>query len=66
MNNKATDLRYKLKLSQSAMARELGVARQVVWRYETGRTEPSLAIIKKLISLAAEHKIKVKAGDFIS
>jgi len=25
-----------------------------------------LAIIKKLISLAAEHKIKVKAGDFIS
>jgi len=51
-------------MTQTALADALGVSRQIVWRYETGKAEPTVAMIKKLMAIAREKGIKVNPNDF--
>jgi len=44
-----TNAREKLGLSQSALARDLGISRVTLWRHETGKSD-----IPVLVSLAVE------------
>ena len=64
MSNPVVNLRYKLHMTQTALADALGVSRQIVWRYETGKAEPTVAMIKKLMAIARGKGIKVNPNDF--
>ena len=64
MSNPVVDLRFKLHMTQTGLAAALGVSRQIVWRYETGKAEPTVAMIKKLMALAKNKGIKVNPNDF--
>jgi len=64
MSNPVVNLRYKLHMTQTGLAAALGVSRQIVWRYETGKSEPPVSMIKKLMAIAREKGIKVNPNDF--
>lgn len=58
MQNRIAALRQIERLSQSDLARRLGVSRQSVNAIETGRSDPSLALafrIAELFGLAVEE-----------
>lgn len=52
-------LREKMVLSQSDLAKELGVSFASVNRWERGRYQPTFAIKRKLIPYFKKYKIKV-------
>ena len=44
-------IRVNLGLSRDEMAEKLGVCKQTVANWETGKTEPTLAILRKFSNL---------------
>ena len=51
------ELREEKKLSQEALAREMGVHQRTISKYELGESEPDIATIEKLCKF-----FKVSAG----
>ena len=51
-------------ITQSELAKKLGISRQMVWAYEKNRSVPSFGIAQKLMQLALEHGIAIKAESF--
>jgi putative transcriptional regulator len=51
MQNRLKDLRQRQKMSQSDLARKLGVSRQAVNGFESGKFDPSLEMAFKLATL---------------
>lgn len=41
-------LREKKDMSLSELAIQLGIAKSLLWRYETGKSEPGLSLLMKL------------------
>ncbi len=56
-------IRLELCLSQSELARELGLTVSSVSCYERGTRKPSFCTIRKIIALAKKHRIKIKFED---
>lgn len=54
-------LRAERGWSQARLAAEIGASRLTVWRYETGRNQPSGAYRKLLVELLADHGIPHRA-----
>lgn len=52
------DARLRAQLSQTELARRAGVAQSVISAYESGRREPSLATLTRMVK-ATGHKIKL-------
>jgi DNA-binding XRE family transcriptional regulator len=65
MSNAVKELRQKLNLSQAGFAREMGVCRQMIWRYEVGKAKPSIDIIKRMIDFSRKNNVKINAEDFL-
>lgn len=51
MNNRLKELRQRHKWSQSDLARELGVSRQAINGFESGKFDPSLEMAFKIASM---------------
>ncbi len=52
------ELRKKKKLSQKALAEQIGLSKIQAHRYETGTSQPTLEVIKKLavaLGVSADH-----------
>ena len=47
-SNSLKIFREKAKLTQSELAKRIGVQTQTVWRWEHGEREPSLVVVKQL------------------
>lgn len=57
------NLRKKLCVSQSQLAREIGITPSMISCYERGTREPSYSTVKKLIELAKKNKINLNFDD---
>lgn len=57
-------IRERLLLTQAQLAERLGVCRQMVWAYETGKSMPRFDVVKKLMEMARHNNIQVNAEDF--
>lgn len=57
-------IRQKLCLTQTALANELGVTRQMIYRYENDKSNLSFSIIKKLIAVAHKQGLSISSSDF--
>ena len=44
-------IRSELKMSQAELARQCGVTQAAISKYEDGKREPSLAMLKKIASV---------------
>ncbi len=44
-------IRLELKMSQAELARRCGVTQAAISKYEDGKREPSLAMLKKIASV---------------
>ena len=58
-------IRNKLKLTQMALAAELGVTRTAISYWANGLRSPKDQHKLKIISYAKKHNIKVKLEDFL-
>ena len=58
------DARLKAGLSQRQVARRAGTSQSAVARYETGRTEPSFAVVERLVAACGfEMRITLAEPD---
>jgi transcriptional regulator with XRE-family HTH domain len=57
-------IREKLLLTQGDLALRLGISRQMVWAYESGKSMPRFDVVKKLMAMAKHNDVKVNAEDF--
>ena len=62
IGTKITELRKQKNLSQSDFAREVGVSREMIGRYERGEVMPSIEVAKKIAD-ALEVSLDYLAGD---
>jgi transcriptional regulator with XRE-family HTH domain len=62
MEHALTKFRRKHRLSVRDLAREVGVSAATVSRIETGKQNPSMALLVKLVEAS---KGKLKADDFL-
>jgi DNA-binding XRE family transcriptional regulator len=58
------NIRIHLCLNQTEFAKQIGVAKETVSRYETGERKPRLTIIRKIKELAEKNDIPVRVEDF--
>ena len=59
-------LRIDLCLDQTQLAKELNCSKSSICNYEHGSQFPRFGVIRKMMELAAKHKIKLKPGDFFN
>lgn len=52
-------IRWELRISQQALADEIGCTQTAISAWEIGDREPSYRNIKKLDAFAKKHKLKV-------
>ena len=57
-------IRINMGLNQDEFARELGITKSAVCKYETKQRSPATNIIRKLKELADKHNIEVTYEDF--
>jgi transcriptional regulator with XRE-family HTH domain len=57
-------IRLNLLMSQVEFGKLCGLTRQMVWRYETGRSYPSIEVIRFLLEKGRELGMNIKAEDF--
>ena len=57
-------IRERLVLTRTALAERLGISRQMVWAYETGKSMPRYEVIKKLMLMAKHNDIEINPEDF--
>jgi len=57
-------IRQEAMLNITEFASEIGVSRQAIHSYETGKTKPIYPIIRKIKKYADEHNIEVKVQEF--
>lgn len=57
--------RNKAKLSRAELALLAGTTRQTIHRIEAGEQTPSLALVRRLVSVAADRGQKLRADDFM-
>lgn len=57
-------IRQKLLLTQVEFADKLGISKQMVSNYESGKYNPSMKMIKKLMELCHQHGIAIRTDDF--
>jgi predicted transcriptional regulator len=56
-------IRKTLLLEQEELAKHLGVSKNSVCRYEWGKTQPRMPVLRKLKAFAEKNGIKVKIED---
>lgn len=66
MNSPVKTIRERLLLTQEELAKELGISRQMIWAYETGKSVPRFKVIKKLLEMAKNNDIHVNSEDFFN
>jgi transcriptional regulator with XRE-family HTH domain len=59
-------LRRSLVLEQKEFADLLGIDKSSICNYEHGARKPRLPIIRKMLELAKQHKIKISPEDFLN
>jgi len=59
-------LRRSLVLEQKEFADLLGIDKSSICNYEHGVRKPRLPIIRKMLELAKQHKIKISTEDFLN
>lgn len=64
MSSPVKVIRERLLITQAQLAERLGISRQMVWAYETGRSMPRFDIVKKLMDMARHNNIQINAEDF--
>lgn len=64
MTSPVKSIRKRLLLTQEDLATYLGISRQMVWAYETGKSMPRFETIKSLMKLAKDFGIEINAEDF--
>lgn len=52
-------IRWELRLSQQALAKEIGCTQSAISAWELGEREPTYKMVKKLDEYAKKNKIKV-------
>ena len=57
--------RDDLCLQQTELALLLGVSKQAVWHWETGRKNPSRPHVRQIMELVRKHKLKYTPEDFL-
>jgi len=57
-------IRDHMLITQEQLAKELGVCRQMIWKYERSVSVPRFEIIKKLILMAKNNGIEIETNDF--
>lgn len=57
-------IRVNMGLNQDEFARELGITKSAVSKYESKQRSPKTNIIRKLKDLADKNNIEVKYEDF--
>lgn len=57
-------IREHLLITQEELSRLIGVTRFMVCLYETGKNKPSFGVIRKLMAIAKQNKIDIKAEEF--
>jgi transcriptional regulator with XRE-family HTH domain len=62
IGHKITELRKQKNRSQTDFAREVGVSREMIGRYERGEVMPSIEVAKKIAD-ALEVSLDYLAGD---
>ena len=55
---KIKELRQKMILSQTEFAKIIGVSFESVNRYENGKSNPTIKVKRRLVSLMKEYDIK--------
>lgn len=58
-------IRFQLCLEQEAFAGKLGITKQSISNYETGKRKPKLSVVRDMMRLAKKHNIAVKVDDFL-
>lgn len=59
-------IRKTLMLEQVELAKEIGVSKNSLCRYEWGKTQPRLPVLRKIKAFAEKHNIKIKMEDLMS
>jgi transcriptional regulator with XRE-family HTH domain len=57
-------LRQQLLLTQAAFAKEIGISREIVGKYESSQRYPKTSTIKKMLELARKNNIEINIEDF--
>jgi transcriptional regulator with XRE-family HTH domain len=60
------NLRLALLLEQKEFGDLIGVDKSSICNYERGIRSPRLPIIRKMLELAKQHKIKITVDDFLN
>lgn len=63
---KFLSIRKQLKLEQKEIASRIGCDRNMMWRYETGRTKPSISKIKMMADILNISSLEICSIDFQS
>lgn len=58
------DIQRKLCISQNEVARMIGINQATICYYVSGKRNPSLSAIKKLVDLAKANGLEVEYSDF--
>ena len=59
-------LRRSLVLEQKEFADLLGIDKSSICNYEHGTRKPRIPIIRKMLELAKQHKLKISPEDFLN